>query len=481
MINSYLFFGYSINGDFMIESYSVKVIGGKKVLFLNLNYQYEFARGLGSKHVDTDLIAVIKNYIKQMRIDFKFGKVMLMVSGICVATLLFQPVIIDNNMEVFYNNSVSSVTENLSDEVHKNVQSIPYLVVPLEEDTFVQNDYDANVQEVIVPEEIPSHFISHQPVLDDEQMDIPQVPVVQEKPIIQQSPLVQENENVLNSTVKEEVKEESLETSIDEVEAKTYVTLHRSNGLIEHIELEEYLVGVVAAEMPASFHIEALKAQAIVARTYTLKRISLNQPLTDTVATQVYLDIAGMRKEWGSDFEIYYNKIKEAVYSTKDQVITYQGNYIDAVYHSTSNGYTEDASMVWGNSIPYLVSVESKWDVGTIFYHKTVTKDSLFILQTLGIDLQKNPFVQILERDSSNRVVSVQVGEQVYSGTQFRSLLGLQSTDFDISLENNSLVISTRGWGHGVGMSQFGANGMAKDGYLAKDIITYYYCGVTVS
>jgi stage II sporulation protein D len=260
----------------------------------------------------------------------------------------------------------------------------------------------------------------------------------------------------------------------------TIVTMYRSNGVILQIELEEYLIGVVAAEMPASFNYEALKVQATIARTYALKKISRNEVLTDTTSTQAYIDTSQMKAKWGASFDMYYNKIVNAVKDTKGQYITYGGTYIDAVYYSTSNGYSENAVNVWGNNVPYLVSVASPWDKIAGTFLKVENKDFNTIMSILGLRIDENTEVEILSRNSSGRVNNVRIGSNIYSGTQFRKLFGLRSTDFDIKVSNGKFIITTKGYGHGVGLSQYGANGMANNGYSYQEIIKHYYTGVNI-
>lgn len=260
---------------------------------------------------------------------------------------------------------------------------------------------------------------------------------------------------------------------------KNVVTIYRSNGSMEKLDLEEYVIGVVAAEMPASFNIEALKSQAVLARTYALKSKQTGRKLTDTVSTQAYIDSSQMKNKWGNDYLKYYNKIKKAVETTKGMYITYNGLIIDAVYHSTSNGYTEDAVQVWGYSLPYLKSVESPWDKNTSSYKKVKEFKIEDILRIFGIAHLDE--IEIISRNSSGRVISLKIGDNTYTGVDFRNLLSLRSTDFDIEKTENSLKITTRGYGHGVGMSQYGANEMAKKGSVYSTIIKYYYSGVKIN
>jgi stage II sporulation protein D len=231
------------------------------------------------------------------------------------------------------------------------------------------------------------------------------------------------------------------------------VTIHRTNGTIEQISLNDYIIGVVSAEMPASFQTEALKAQSVVARTYTLKLISQNRSLTDTESTQSYKDINQLKAYWGNSFDTYYNKIKNVVSSTKGEYLTYNGQYIDAVYHSTSNGKTEDATAVWGNNIPYLKSVDSHWDLNAPSYSKDMTEGLSIVDNLLGISVNDQSHIEILSRTPGNRIDQIKIDDTVYTGKHLREVLGLRSTDFDIKIENGNITFTTRGYGHGVGMS----------------------------
>lgn len=249
---------------------------------------------------------------------------------------------------------------------------------------------------------------------------------------------------------------------------------------IDSVSLEDYVTGVVAGEMPASFSDEALKAQAVVARTYTLKLIESKRVITDDVSTQVYKDNNELMNMWGNSYEKYYNKIKNAVSSTHNVVIKYNGNLIDAVYHSTSNGYTEDAKYVWNNDIPYLKSVSSPWDASVSSFFRENSIDFNTISDKLGILVDSNSIIEIISRDESNRVSKIKINDIEYSGVNIRNLLQLRSADFDIDKYDNGITFKTKGYGHGVGMSQYGANEMAKIGYTYDKIISYYYTNVNL-
>lgn len=292
----------------------------------------------------------------------------------------------------------------------------------------------------------------------------------EEKPIVNSYVETKEEKPVSNTTVTQEV-------TIEPV--KQEITVHRSNGEIINLSMTDYLIGVVASEMPAEFNLEALKAGAVTARTYALKKLEDGGVLTDTVSTQVYSDNTQLREKWGSSFDKYYNKIKEAVEATDNVVIKYQGSLISALYFSTSNGYTESAKEVFGYDIPYLQSVESEVDKETTPYLRTIEKSELEILNILGITNLSN--IEVISRTSSGRVKEMKIDNKVYSGTELRNLLGLRSTDFTIEVKDGTVKITTKGYGHGVGMSQYGANKLASQGYSYQDIIKHYYTNVEIT
>jgi stage II sporulation protein D len=269
------------------------------------------------------------------------------------------------------------------------------------------------------------------------------------------------------------------------------VAVHRvSAQRIENVPLEEYVVGVLAMEMPADFELEALKAQALAARTYVVRQMLSEQKLkvpngadvSDTVSHQVYKNNEELKAQWKGDYDWKIEKIRQAVKETQGQIITFNGEPIDAVFYSTSNGYTEDSENVWKNAVPYLKSVESPWDVNTEKFHSQVNMPVSEFENKLGIKLGNgNDVGKITSRTKSNRVASVEVGGKTFTGVQVRDALGLRSSDFSWERKGSHIVIQTKGYGHGVGMSQYGADGMAKEGKSYKDIVTHYYQGVEIS
>lgn len=268
------------------------------------------------------------------------------------------------------------------------------------------------------------------------------------------------------------------------------VAVYRSSiEKIQDIPLETYLVGVVSAEMPIKFELEALKAQALAARTYIVNQLVSGNRLgvpkgadvTDTVLHQVYMDDAELKKNWGTNYSKNLKKVKKAVKQTESQVLTYNGKPITATFFSTSNGYTENSEDYWSSPYPYLKSVSSPWDKESPeFYHKTVIPLASFE-NKLGVKLPKGETVgSVKNRTAGKRVASVEIGGKRLTGQQIREKLGLSSTDFSWERRGNQIVIATKGYGHGVGMSQYGANGMAEEGKNYKEIVQYYYQGVKI-
>jgi len=262
---------------------------------------------------------------------------------------------------------------------------------------------------------------------------------------------------------------------------ETMVTVFRVEKNEYHdLPLEEYLVGVVSGEMPASYEIEALKAQAVAARTYTLNIMETESAIYDTVQHQVYMDQSQLKERWGNDFDQYYNKVKRAVDETKSKTIEYNGERITPLYFSISNGYTENSEDYWENEIPYLKSVSSEWDKTAPKYEEVVEFD----LKTLRTKFNNSKLTKkgftILSRTEGKNVDEVLIGDKVYSGREVRELLGLRSSDFSFEFKDNKMLITTRGYGHGVGMSQYGANQLAKMGKSYKEILQYYYQNINI-
>lgn len=270
------------------------------------------------------------------------------------------------------------------------------------------------------------------------------------------------------------------------------IAVYRSQSQkTEKVPLESYIIGVVASEMPANFKPEALKAQALAARTYILRQMSAGKPasfpgdaqVTDTTANQVYKNKAELKKQWGKAFQKKYEKVAKAVESTKGQVITYKGQLITPSFFSTSNGFTENAEDYWVNPIPYLKSVPSPWDVNSPKYLKEITLPVKKAEALLGVQIRSadGKIGKVMAYTEGHRIERYKIGGKTFTGRQIREKLGLPSTDFTMTEKGQSLHIETKGFGHGVGMSQYGANALASKGKSYKDILSYYYRGTTIT
>ena len=254
---------------------------------------------------------------------------------------------------------------------------------------------------------------------------------------------------------------------------RTGLRIRMADGTVKEMSLEEYVLGVVLAEMPASFETEALKAQAVAARTYALreKRHEDADICTDHTCCQAYC-----APEQYTGTQEALQKVKGAVALTDGQVITYNGELIEATYFSCSGGRTEDAVAVWGQSVPYLKAVDSPGEEKATNYLKTVNMTAgEFSAAFGGLSGLPNTWVGKITYTEGGGVATVEIGGKVYKGIQVRQLLGLRSTAFVITVVGSSVAITTKGSGHRVGMSQYGADAMALDGKDYLTILNHYY------
>lgn len=249
---------------------------------------------------------------------------------------------------------------------------------------------------------------------------------------------------------------------------------------IYKMTLNDYLIGVVSCEMPALFEEEALKAGAVAARTFYMYNYLNDANYIAKSSDQCFINEDVMKANWNDNYEKYYNKIKKAVVSTSDEVVTFNEDIIHSYYFSMSNGYTEDASYVFNESKPYLISVSSSWEKSLKSYKKEFFVSREEVKDKLNL-LTDDFEIIIKSRSKSGRVNEVEVLKKIYSGVFFRKTFGLRSTDFDVNEKENGFLFTTRGYGHGVGMSQYGANMMAKEGYSYDKILSYYYNGTKLS
>lgn len=295
-------------------------------------------------------------------------------------------------------------------------------------------------------------------------------------------------------SLKEKVELE-LSMQTEESSPNIQIAVYRtSTGTIEKVPLESYIRGVVASEMPVEFEIEALKAQALAARTYIIRRL-VDQDLTDapegsivtdTEKHQVYQSESELQERWGMEYERKISRMNQVINETIGQVLTYEGRPINATFFSTSNGFTENSEDYWSTALPYLRSVASPWDKESPRYKEQVTMSIGDFQQHLGIKNMTIPvstnqtFSKVISRTAGNRIKEIKIGDQTFTGKEVRELLDLPSSHFEWKLEGSKIVINSVGWGHGVGMSQWGANGMAIEGYNAEEIVKYYYKNVKI-
>ncbi|GEN89577.1 stage II sporulation protein D [Oceanobacillus sojae] len=260
-----------------------------------------------------------------------------------------------------------------------------------------------------------------------------------------------------------------------------------SNDEVENVPVEQYVAGVVSSEMPTEFEMEALKAQAVAARTFTVNFLlngekNGNYDLTDSTQHQVYKGEQELQEQWGAEYQEKMNKINQAVKETEGQIITYNKAPITASFFSTSNGYTENSEDYWESEVAYLRSVESPWDKNAPEFTSQTTLSVAEVSEALQIPLQDDKKIPMeISHTDSGRVKEITVAGNAFTGPEFRDKLGLRSSDFTIEQSDNHLIFTTQGYGHGVGMSQYGANGMAAEGKNYEDIIHYYYTDVEIS
>ncbi|RAL24630.1 stage II sporulation protein D [Thermoflavimicrobium daqui] len=299
------------------------------------------------------------------------------------------------------------------------------------------------------------------------------------------------------------------ETKRDEENAKetgfstnVLVYLYNKKQVIK-IPLEKYVQGVVAAEMPANFHMEALKSQSLIARTYIVNRLiqdhlpdmdkwgeaAKHADVTDTVYHQAYLTDEQLRVKWGEHYKKNLDKINQAVKETAGQIITFQGKPIYAAFFSTSNGKTENSEEYFSKSYPYLRSVDSSWDrFSPKYMSQKVVARSDFIKQlgkmlnkSIAITTFSQEQIRVLGKTSGKRIAKLQIGNQTFTGREIREAFQLASSDFTLKMDRNRIIFTVYGYGHGVGLSQWGANIMAQRGKKMEEIILHYYQGVHIS
>ncbi len=462
----------------MITNYEIRKQGRNEVLVLHLSYDVEFSLDFYKRKSGKSMKEMVDDYIRRKKIIWNGNQILLLFGGVALGTLLlFSSPNPKGQMNYLYVNSEIMNPINLNASVFSNTSK--KIETSNDSSTVVLKDHSLEKMKESIQKQEEEKVISKE---DSSRKNLNMVPMEDSKneAKLEDDYLSTSSSSTDYSHSFNQENQEQQEYQDPPELSKEKISIYRSNGTVLTLSMSDYLIGVVASEMPASFPMEALKAQAIVSRTYAMKKLKSGDILTDDIFTQGYKDESYLRSIWGKDYDFYYHKIKEAVLETDGMTVQYQGDYIEAVYHSTSNGKTEDASHVWGNSIPYLKSVDSVWDQYAGTYQRTIEKDLSTVFQIFGIHFQEPLTIEVLSRNESGRISSIRVGNQSYTGVQFRNLLGLRSTDFDIEIQDGKILITTRGYGHGVGMSQYGAKGMAEAGYSCLQILSHYYPGTLV-
>ena len=256
------------------------------------------------------------------------------------------------------------------------------------------------------------------------------------------------------------------------------------NNKVINVSFEEYIKGVLAGEMPASFELEALKAQAVAARSYVLVQMDKNKKndydVVNTVDNQVYLTDEILKEKWKNDYDYKIKKIEKAVKSTTGEYLSYNNEVAETLFFSTSVGKTENSEEVFSSKVPYLRSVSSLWDESSPVFTDTSVMTLKDFYNKLDLEYNYVLKIDILEKTSTGRVRRLKINDNDYSGRDVAKKLSLRSNYFEIIKDNNNVTINTKGYGHGVGMSQYGAQGMAKEGYTYDKILKHYYTGTEI-
>ena len=299
----------------------------------------------------------------------------------------------------------------------------------------------------------------------------------------------------------QKAKQKIVSEKVKEVPIPDSISVFRdASNKTETVAFEEYVKGVVASEMPSTFEKEALKAQAVAARTYSLAKYQNakkngnssahpDAPVCDTVHCQVFQDKASLKKIKGSKWmDSDWKKISAAVEETKGELMYYDGELVQqALFHSSSGGKTENCEDVFASAVPYLVSVDSPYEDEATHKKETLTLPVSEFAEKIKAACPSSSFgtitasnIRVQSHSSGGRVEKMKVGNSSVTGVQVRQALGLYSANFEISISDNTITFTTTGSGHGVGMSQYGANGMAEKGYDYQEILKHYYSGISI-
>ncbi len=267
------------------------------------------------------------------------------------------------------------------------------------------------------------------------------------------------------------------------------IFLLAGDGSIRELAMEDYLLGVLAGEMPASFPEEALKAQAVASRSYALRCAQRGKHGANTLCAasgccQCSLSQEACREKWGADYALYAQKLRDCIQATEGEVLFYGDEPAESCFHASSSGCTESSEALWGSAVPYLVSVstpESQDSVPRLTTAAAFTPEELAAALAVLPQGDASLWLGETRRDEAGRVESMEIGGRVFSGVELRSLLGLRSTDFEAEFQEGSFHFTVSGSGHGVGMSQYGARIMAEGGMSYREILAHYYPGTVLS
>lgn len=291
------------------------------------------------------------------------------------------------------------------------------------------------------------------------------------------------------------VDDETVKTDSDEIEKEDTISVFMtSDNKAEVMDMRDYIIGAVSAEVPASYDDDAIKAQALAAVTFAEYRkqnggeedIDGADISDDSSRHQGYMSKEEMQEKWGEAFDTYYEKVSDAVDDVLGKVITYDGEPIMAAYHAISSGKTESAENMWGKNIAYLRSVDSEWDKDSTRYSSEVIitsgelKDLLEDVEKADFSGDESDWIKIKNTSESGTVLEAEICGVRMTGMEIRNLLSLRSPTFEVEYNDGDFIFSVCGYGHGVGMSQNGANCMAQDGKTYEEIIAHYYPGTVI-
>ena len=462
-------------------SHKITNISGEEVVYIYVTVEdiYEFGKENLGKGENTDFLTKLREYITNNLESVKKTAAIIVINGVVIGSLTLAA--------IYPNAQESNTLNNNIDQVQVYEENV--------QDKKVEKDEQNNKEEEIKKEETKkettkvnaSDAKNPTPTTSNKNTSTQTKTNTSNKitTITPNKPLTSTNtkSSKPSNTTPNNTSTTKPSTSTNQTQAVTSGRTIKFNngGVISNIDLEEYVIGVVAAEMPAAFHSEALKAQAVVARTYAMKKASKGITLVNSTSHQVYNSVEQMKAKWGASYSKYYNKIKNAVNDTKGKVLKYNGEYIEALYFSMSNGKTELPTYVWSTNYPYLQVVSSSWDENISASKYTVTMSYKELSNKLGVTVNENSEIKVLSRTTGDRVNEISIMGKTFSGVKVRSLLGLRSADFEITKTSSGVSITTKGFGHGVGMSQYGALGMALEGYTYEEILSHYYKDTKIS